>query len=256
MSVKLNYRIIGQGPPIVFLHGLFGMLDNWVTMAKKFEEAGYMSILVDQRDHGRSPHTDQFNYLVLAQDIQKFCEDNWIYNAVFLGHSMGGKTVMTLAHMYPELIDKLIVVDIAPKKYTPGHDHIFEALMGIDIGTVQDRNTVEHKLYDTLQDKSVVQFLMKNVTRHKSGYYEWKMNLPLLYQSYLDILDFPSFEEIIPISTLFVRGLRSEYILDKDIPQIKNIFSHVTIKDIPDAGHWVHADKPDELFQHLIQFIS
>jgi pimeloyl-ACP methyl ester carboxylesterase len=255
--VNLNFKTFGEGKPIIFLHGLFGMLDNWQTFGKKVAEEGYMVYLIDQRDHGKSPFTSEFNYQLLAEDLKKFMEDNWLYKAVIVGHSMGGKTAMQFAANYEDMLDKLVVVDIAPKKYRSGHEDIFNALMSIDLSKVTNRKEVhDHLAHSIKEDESTIQFLLKNLQRNKEGGYRWKMNVDVLYQHYDQILETPNFIGEIETPTLFVRGGESNYIKEEDWPDIQKTFTHATLHTVEDAGHWIHAQKPDELFDVLLSFIS
>lgn len=253
--MQLNHKILGQGEPLIILHGLFGMLDNWQSIAKKMAEH-FMVILVDQRDHGRSPHTNDFSYPLLAEDLRTFMEENWIYEANILGHSMGGKTAMELALKYPDLVQKLIVVDIAPVRYAPAHDGIFEALLSIDLSTIDDRREVQEALMEKLKVHAIVQFLMKNLSRHKDGHYVWKMNLSLLHEKYNAILDFPKSDHTYDGPSLFIKGERSDYILPEYDPEILRLFPQAQLQIIADAGHWVHADKPDALLSEISVFLE
>jgi len=256
MPSQLNHRIIGNGRPVIILHGLFGMLDNWLTIARRLETAGFMAILIDQRDHGRSEHTDDFNYNLLSQDLYDFMESNWIHQAIILGHSMGGKTAMQFASDHESLVEKLIVVDIGPKGYTGGHADIFDALFSVNLDTIQSRDEAEAQLSEKIRDASVVQFLMKNLSRNKEGGYEWKMNLSLLYDKYSHILAPVTISAPCMAETLFIRGRKSAYIRDEDFAGIFTKFPNAAIHTIEEAGHWVHADRPDELFNRIIDFIQ
>lgn len=253
---KLNYKILGEGQPVLILHGLFGMLDNWLSFAKKLAESGYMAILIDQRDHGRSEHTTDFNYKLLAEDLYHFMEEHWIHSAHLIGHSMGGKTALQFVSDHTTEIKKLVVVDIGIKSYTGGHEKVFEALLSIDLSTTSDREAVENIISHYISDIGTIQFLMKNLTRHKDGHFEWKMNLPLLYANYKNILSSVTPDHVCHTETLFIKGQLSDYILDEDIEEIKTYFPNASFKEIASAGHWVHADKPVELFETIIDFIK
>lgn len=255
MVPLLNYRILGQGKPVIILHGLFGMLDNWMNIAKKLENEGYMAILIDQRDHGRSEHTDAFDYPTLAEDLLHFMDENWIHEAILIGHSMGGKTGLQFVSQHESMISKFIVIDIGIKQYEPGHHDVFEALFTIDLDKIQSRDEAEQTMMKTLDDRGTVQFLMKNLTRKKEGGFEWKMNLSLLHRHYKNILGKISFDHLCHTRTLFIRGDKSDYILDHDIPDILASLPEARFVTIQDAGHWVHADKPIELFDEIIHFI-
>ena len=254
--IELNYKSFGQGPPLIIVHGLFGTLDNWQTLAKSFAEK-YSVFILDLRNHGRSPHKDGlFDYQVLAEDLKDFMEQHWIYKSHLLGHSMGGKTVMQFALTYPEMVDKMIVVDIAPKSYKGGHEAILHALSSLDLTTLVDRKSAEDHLMDLLNDVGTVQFLLKNLSRKKEGGFEWKMNLNNLIQNYDNILDNISIESQNEQPALFIRGSNSDYVLDSDFQHIQELFPNSKIITIDDAGHWVHADKPKELFEIVDEFLS
>lgn len=253
--MRLNHKIYGAGSPVVILHGLFGMMDNWQTMGRMFADAGYMAVLPDLRDHGRSPHTEEFNYHVLADDIRHFLEDNWIYRSVVIGHSMGGKVAMQFASEYEDMVSRLVVIDIAPKRYPPGHHDVIEALLSVDIASLAGRVEAQNILEEKLHDPGTVQFLLKNLSRNKEGGYAWKMNLQLLIKSYANILDEVKPEHVVEVPSLFVRGSNSDYVSDSDFQDILTMFPHATFDTIEGAGHWVHADKPNELFEKIIHFI-
>ncbi|MDF1697178.1 MAG: alpha/beta fold hydrolase [Saprospiraceae bacterium] len=250
----LNHKIFGQGDPIVILHGLFGMLDNWQTIAKKLAEE-YMVILVDQRDHGKSKHTDEFNYTLLAEDLHLFLEENWIHRCHIIGHSMGGKTAMQFASMHPEMIEKLVVVDIGVKAYAPGHELIFKALMEVPIEKVESRKEVELIISNYIDDAGVRLFLMKNLQRIKEGGFRWKMNLSLLHREYKNIIAEIHSEESIDVDTLFIYGKKSRYIIPSEIESIQDVFPDSQFEAL-DAGHWIHAEKPDELVGLLKIFLK
>ena len=253
--MALNNKSFGQGDPIIILHGLFGTLDNWQTIAKKLAEE-YMVYIVDQRNHGRSPHFDEMNYQLMAEDIKAFMEDNWIHHATVLGHSMGGKTAMQLAFDHPDVVEKLIVVDIAPKAYPGGHEIIFEALLALDVQSIENRKEAEAQLATRIEDSGVRQFLLKNLTRSKEGGYQWKMNLPSIHRHYQDILSPLENQQTFDEPTLFIRGGKSSYIQEEDYKVIQEIFPQATIETVAKAGHWVHAEAPSELLSLLLSFLE
>lgn len=252
--MKLNYKVYGSGPPLIICHGLFGMLDNWQTLAKKWADH-YSVYIVDQRNHGKSPHTEDFSYALLAEDLSVFMEEQWIHEAFLLGHSMGGKTVMQLAMDFPDLVEKLVVVDMSPEANEGGHEQIFEAMRTLPVKTVESRKAAEEHLAKYISIPGVRQFLMKNLSREKSGGFRWKMNLESLYQNYDNILAELPFEEFAG-PTLFLKGERSDYLAEsleeatvRRFPAAKQII-------IPDAGHWVHADQPELLYQTVLNFLE
>lgn len=251
--LELHFKALGQGEPLIILHGLFGMLDNWQTLGSALSERN-MVYLVDQRNHGRSPHAPQMSYPLMAEDLIHLMNREGISSATLLGHSMGGKTAMQAAIEFPERIKGLIVADIAPKGYPPGHDEIFEALYTIDLSAVSYRSDAEKILLDKIESFSVRQFLLKNLQRNKDGSYSWKMNLDVLRDDYAQIRG-PVSSETYNGPTIFIRGDRSDYILDDDWPAIQDQFPMAKLETIEEAGHWVHADQPDELLKLVNNFI-
>ncbi len=253
--LSLNYKTYGQGNPIIILHGLFGTLDNWQTIARQLSEE-YLVYLVDQRNHGRSPHTDDFDYSLLAEDLRDFMEGEGMSQATIIGHSMGGKTAMQFAINYPEMVTSLVVVDIAPKAYKGGHQEIFDALLSVDLKTIESRKMADEQLQTKIPDFGVRQFLLKNLTRDKEGGYRWKMNLPAIHKNYQNILNNILTDEPYTEASLFIRGARSGYIKGEDESLIKNIFSEAEIVTIPEAGHWVHAEAPKALLSTVKKFMD
>jgi pimeloyl-ACP methyl ester carboxylesterase len=252
--MELNFKTFGQGEPLIIMHGLFGMLDNWQTLGKKWAEK-YTVFLVDLRNHGKSPHSDTMDYPTMAEDIRHFMESNWVYKAHILGHSMGGKTAMQFAAMYPDMVEKLVVVDIAPKVYPERHNEIFDSLLSLDL-SIDNRDDVEKHIRDSIKEEDVVLFLMKSLSRNKEGGFRFKMNLPALKENYDKILGNIKMTEAYEGSALFLRGGNSSHVLESDYPTIKEKFPEAKIQTIDGAGHWVHAEKPKELFNAVNQFLE
>ena len=253
--ISLNFKTYGQGNPIIILHGLFGTLDNWQTIARQLSEE-YLVYLVDQRNHGRSPHTEEFDYSLLAEDLKDFMESEGMSQATIIGHSMGGKTAMQFAVSYPEMVSSLVVVDIAPKAYEGGHQEIFDALMSIDLNKIENRKMADEQLVEKIPDVGVRQFLLKNLTRDKEGGYRWKMNLPAIHKNYQHILNNILLDEPYTGPALFIRGERSGYIKEADESLIKNTFPKAQVIPIPNAGHWVHAEAPEVLLSTFKNFMA
>ena len=253
--MDLNHKIFGEGPPLIIMHGLFGMLDNWQTLGKRWAE-DYTVILVDLRNHGRSPHTEVHDYPSMATDLMEFMGRKGLYQAHILGHSMGGKTAMQVALHYPDFVDKLIVVDIAPKSYQGGHEIILEALQELNLSTVTERDEADAALQARIDSYGIRQFLLKNLSRKKNGGYRWKMNLPVLVDHYEDVLANIEDGEAFEGPALFVRGDRSRYVPDEDIPEILDLFPFARVETITEAGHWVHAEQPDALFETVSAFLA
>lgn len=252
--MKLNYKSFGRGDPLIILHGLFGMLDNWQSIAKRLAE-DYSVFIVDQRDHGKSPHTAEINYALMAEDLRIFMEANWLHEAVIIGHSMGGKTAMQFALSNDDMVEKLIVVDIAPKAYAGSHQTIFEALQAVPIDELESRQQAEEILRNYIVNDGVIQFLLKNLKRKKTGAYRWKMNLDTIQASYQNILDDIAGDSI-DCPTLFIQGGHSEYIQESDHEKIKSLFPNTVIKKVADAGHWVHAEAPKEVIRLIKAFVE
>jgi esterase len=259
--MELHYKTLGAGEPVVILHGLFGTSDNWQTIGRQLAEH-FSVYLLDLRNHGRSPHSDgAFDYPLLAQDVWAFMQANWLYRARVIGHSMGGKVAMQLALQQPDAVEKLVVIDIAPKTYRGGHEAIFEAIFALDLATLDDRKTAEQFLMQRLDnDTGTVQFLLKNLTRLPSTQgdgFVWKMNVQNLYEHYQDILNHIDTENSLRYEgdTLFVRGDRSKYIQDSDWDNIQAIFPTATLQTVQHSGHWVHAEQPAQLLKILMDFL-
>lgn len=253
--MHLNFKTFGQGDPIIILHGLFGTLDNWQTIAKKLAET-HMVYIVDQRNHGRSPHHEEHDYPGMAEDLRNFMEENWIYHATIIGHSMGGKAAMQFALEHPDMVDKLVVVDISPKAYPGSHHEIFDALLSLPLKTISGRQDADDHLAKFISDPDVRLFLMKNLTRKKDGTYRLKANVEALRRHYPDILAATESGDIFDGQALFIRGGKSKHMVDGDEVRIWELFPMAEIKIIEDAGHWVHADAPDELLGLVQDFLK
>ncbi len=253
--MHLHYRSYGKGHPFILLHGLLGSLDNWATLAKRWADHFHV-FAFDARNHGRSGHSGVMNYDVMAEDLRAFMDEHGISSAFLLGHSMGGKTAMQFAVRHPNQVEKLIVVDIAPKAYGRRHDHIFEALCSLDLNTFHHRKEIEAALSQKIHEPATVLFLLKNLARDEEGRFKWKMNLPVLKKHYDEISAGLPEDAKFENPALFVRGGKSTYILDEDRALIKKIFPRSNILTVKNAGHWVHADAPDELENTVVGFLS
>ncbi|MEL7124233.1 MAG: alpha/beta fold hydrolase [Bacteroidota bacterium] len=253
--MQLNYKQLGEGQPLIILHGLFGMLDNWQTLGKRFSE-DFQVFLLDQRNHGKSDHNAVIDYPSMADDLYDFMYDHDLDQAHILGHSMGGKTAMQFAHTYPEKVNKLVVVDIAPKAYRGGHQLIFEALFNVPIETIESRKEVDVILNQKIDEVGIRLFLMKNLMRNKDGGYKWKMNLDSIHHHYEDILSAIRPESPFSNPTLFIKGENSNYIKEKDNELILAQFPNSNIETVAKTGHWVHAEAPDTLFSLVKGFLN
>ena len=243
---------MGEGQPMMILHGLFGFSDNWQTHAKKLAEY-YRVILVDLRNHGHSDWSDEFSYDLMAEDVHKLCVDLGIRKMILLGHSMGGKVAMLFAQRHEELLEKLIVVDIGVKEYPMHHQHIIAGLRALDLENMKARSEAETILKEHIDSDGVRQFLLKNLYWKEKGQLAYRMNLDVLERELPQILS-PLPEEEVFVPTLFIRGELSNYILDEDIEELEDRFPDSYIVTIPDAGHWVHAEAPDQFLEAVLGF--
>jgi len=250
----LHHKIVGSGPPVVLLHGLFGMLDNWFSFAKSFQEK-FQFILVDQRNHGRSFHADEMDYNLMAADVLHLLDELDLKEAIIVGHSMGGKTAMQFALSYPDRTAKLAVLDIAPKEYRGDHDNIFAAMKALDLPAHQSRSSLQKALVQQLDDTATAAMLLKNIARSPEGF-SWRFGLHEIHDAYDRLRGAPSAAAPYSGPTLFVRGGKSPYIKDADAAAIVQLFPNAQIKIIPDAGHWVHVEAPDELRALLRDFLD
>lgn len=253
--MKPFYRETGQGTPLIIQHGLFGAGDNWLTAARLLEDE-YRVILPDARNHGQSPHSNAFNYGEMADDFVELLDSLGLESALFVGHSMGGKAVMNLAVNYPELVQKLAVVDIAPRYYPVHHQTILKAFSSIDLQQIKSRKEADDAMAAYIRDTSTRQFLLKNLTRAEGGGFEWKLNLPVIQEQIENIGDpLPENSRFVG-PTLFIGGSQSDYIQPQDHGLIKQHFPQAKIEMIAGAGHWVHAEKPEEVVRLLKSFFS
>ncbi len=254
--MKLNYKTYGaNGRPLIILHGLLGMLDNWQTQSNLYAEAGLNVYALDQRNHGKSPHSDKFSFEAMADDVKEFMELHQIPSAFVLGHSMGGKTAMQFALTYPQLVDKLVIVDVAPRKYPNAHDEILDAMASLELNEFTTRQQADEELAKRLPKYSLRQFILKNLTRTEEGELKWKVNLPVIQKQYTEIADDITIDAVFPKPTLFIKGSRSGYIQATDEPRIRSLFPSSNTLTISDAGHWVHADKPEEFGKAVLKFL-
>ena len=251
----LHSNIIGEGKPFVILHGFLGMGDNWKTLAKQFSEEGYQIHLVDQRNHGRSFHNENFDYDILAEDLKNYCNYHSLENIILLGHSMGGKTAMLFAAKYPDIVKKLIVADISPRFYPIHHDAILEGLASLDFETLESRTEADKQLSKYVSEFGVRQFLLKNLYWVEKGQLGLRINLEGLKNEVAEIGEALSTQAIFEKDTLFLRGDRSEYIGVGDESIISNHFPKAQIISISNAGHWLHAENPKEFFDAVMQFL-
>ncbi len=252
--MRLNYKKLGEGEPLVILHGLFGMLDNWFTLGKKLSE-NYNVYLVDLRNHGQSPHSVEWNYKLMSDDLLNFLNEHNITKANLIGHSMGGKTAMYFIGEHSERVKKLVVVDIAPRFYPIHHDTILDALLSVDLENLKSRNEADLLLSKYISDFGTKQFLLKNLARKENDNttFEWKFNLPVIAKNIHEVGVETTGGSTAP--TLFIRGDKSDYINQEDEAEIKKLYPNSEIIFI-NSGHWVHAEKPEEFYNSVMKFLK
>lgn len=265
--MNLFYREFGTGDPLIILHGLYGSSDNWVSIAHALE-AYYRVILVDQRNHGQSPHSNDHNYKLLSNDLKEFCDKLCLQKVILIGHSMGGKTAMQFTADYPDRIESLIVVDIAPWGHLENlstlsilneHKQIINALLSIPLDSISSRNQADEMLSKTVQQLHVRQFLLKNLKREIDGTFSWKLNLSAISNNIeylMDGVEFDSTKEKLTVKTLFIKGEQSNYIPQNKVNELKEFFQNSELTTISDAGHWVHAEKPKEFINAVLKFLK
>ena len=255
--MKLAYRKFGEGQPLIILHGLFGQSDNWNTLAKRFGENGFKVYTLDQRNHGLSQHSDAWDYQLMAEDLKEFIEEHHLQNVILLGHSMGGKTILFFEQMFPQLANKLIIVDISPRAYEPHHDSVLKALNAVDFTDINTRKEAEAILGEYISDFGTKQFLLKNIfwKEDETKQMAWRFNLKTITTEYNNIgVSVPFF--ISDTKTMFIRGEKSDYIKNDDEEDIASRFSNYQLKTIVNSGHWVHAEQPEAFFNCVMDFIS
>ncbi|NQV01344.1 MAG: alpha/beta fold hydrolase [Bacteroidia bacterium] len=255
--MKLFFRSFGSGPTLIILHGLFGISDNWVTLGKRFGER-FRVIIPDLRNHGRSPHSPIFDFPSMEQDILELIEEEVDGAVMLLGHSLGGRIAVNLALHYQEMIRKLVVVDISLRKYHPQREHLgfIKAMHSLDLSKSGSRFEIEKQLREQVSSLKLRQFLLKNLYWRERGQFAWRLNLPVISESLPAIFEEGSVPGSYPGPALFIRGERSDYILNSDLPAIHKKFPGGTVRTIAGASHWVHADNPGEFYQAVSSFLE
>ena len=252
--MQLNFKTYGSGPALLILHGLFGSLDNWVSHARHLQEH-FTVYLIDQRNHGKSPHSNEWSYEVMAEDLLKLMEDEGIYQGHLLGHSMGGKTVMQFAALYPEYIDKLIVADMAPHAYPPQHTEIIKSLTELPLDQFDNRPDIDKWLMPRIPEVGIRLFLLKNLKRNGEEGFAWKFNLPVIRKNYDRVLEVIEFPQPFESPTLFIHGGKSPYVQVSDYENIQQDFPQATFTCLPESGHWLHADSPEAFRKEVLAYL-
>lgn len=267
--MKLNFRKIGEtGEPLIILHGLYGSSDNWLNIGQQLS-GNHIVYLLDQRNHGHSPHSNTHTYEEMRDDLKEFMDDQKIGKAIILGHSMGGKTAIYFSMEYPEKVSRLIVVDISPTSYHHVkeeehhyqiHEKILTALSSLNTEEIKTLKEADNHLAQYISYKGVRQFLLKNLKRDSNKKFYWILNIDTLQQELENIMNGVQVDdntiqvESFPI--LFIKGEQSDYISEEDKIKIKKLFPKAVITSIKGAGHWVHAEKRNEFLSVVEKFIE
>jgi pimeloyl-ACP methyl ester carboxylesterase len=257
--MQLFYREINEtqqadATPLLILHGFLGSCDNWLTVSKQIAQK-FRVFLIDLRNHGRSAWAEEHNYTVMANDIKEFIDTHQLHQPIIMGHSMGGKTAMQFAAMYPNTLQKLVVVDISLRKNIGNHQYILAALQAIDLPTLHSRNEADTTIAQYEPDTGVRQFLLKNLYRDDQNQFAWRMNLKGLVANYENILAAIEFSKPFQKPTLFIRGEKSDYVLDAELYSLQVQFPDFTLKTVKNAGHWVQAEQPQAFLEALMTWL-
>ena len=253
--MKLYSKIYGdKGQDLIVIHGLFGMSDNWNSLGKQFSK--YCRVhLIDLRNHGRSPHSDDFNYEVMCGDVLEYMQDNKIEKPIILGHSLGGKVAMKFAFTHTNKIEKLIVADMAPRRYdTDFHQNLLSTLYRLPLENFEKREEIDKLLASTYEDKGMRLFLLKNLYRNEKKEFAWRFNIEVLLEKVSNIQEADFIKGVCDAQTLFIRGGNSNYITIEDELIINKHFSDFSIATIEGAGHWLHAEKPECFYDEVMGF--
>lgn len=253
--MQLHFKESGQGRAVILLHGLFGSSDNWHPIALRLAESFHV-FAVDQRNHGQSPHSDEMNYPLMAEDLNEFMAAQGLEAAMVMGHSMGGKSAMQFALQYPDRVEKLVVADMAPRAYLPAHGKIFAALLALDLKSFSTRQQIEDALAPEIPDLMLRRFLLKNLGRNTGGGFFWKINLRGLEKNELKLCAPVSGPAPFEKPTLFIRGGKSNYVNPEDESLIRKLFPQAAIQTVSEAGHWVHADAPEAFLRLALAFFQ
>lgn len=253
----LHSKIVGDSNKnIIIVHGFLGMGDNWISQANKIAESGFKVHLIDLRNHGKSFWSNEFSFDLMVEDIYEYITYHNISNLYMIGHSMGGNISMLFAKNYPELLKKIIIVDIVPKAYKPHHDYILESLKSLDFNIIKSRNDADSQLSKLISDKRVRQFLLKNLYWKDQHTLGLKINLEILFKfkNKLSLVFKEDFSFKKP--TLFIHGENSNYVEESDYDLMSSYFKNLEIVKVPSAAHWVHADNPKFFLEKTINFLN
>jgi len=251
--LKLFSRVLGQGQPMLIIHGLFGMSDNWQALGKEFSDF-FEVHLIDQRNHGRSPHAEAFSYAEMSMDLSEYILDRHLKDVIIIGHSLGGKTAMKLAINEPQLIQKLVVVDISPRYYAVHHHKIIEGLQSLNLTHLNSRSQADQILSQYIVENDVRQFLLKSIYWKEKGLLDYRFNLKSIAENIENVGEPLPPNTKFNKSSLFLKGQLSNYILEEDEDLIFSHFPKAQIETFDQCGHWLHAENPTQFFETVMRF--
>ena len=252
----LNSKVLGSSKKkIIILHGFLGSLDNWITFSKKISKNNFEVHLLDQRNHGKSFHSNEFNYELMVKDLYEYLSKFNINSVSIIGHSMGGKTAMLFSLIYPDLVEKLIVVDILPVDYNISYDLIFDSLLNINLKQIKSRNEFNLHLKKYFDDDGFILFLSKNLKRSLDGGFEYKSNIKVLQKTYSNITSSIYFHKEYRNEVLFIKGENSDYIDSENLKITSKLFPYYKLTEIKNAGHWIHHENPDDFFSICLKYL-
>ena len=252
----LNSKVLGSSKKkIVILHGFLGSLDNWISFSKRLSDYNFEVHLLDQRNHGRSFHSDEFNYELMVKDLHEYISKFNINNLSIIGHSMGGKTAMLFSLIYPDLVEKLIIVDILPIDYNKNYDMIFDSLLSINLKKIKSRNEFNLNLKKYFDDDEFILFLSKNLKRSSLGNFEYKSNIKVLQKTYSNVTSSITYPREYGKEVLFIKGENSDYIDSENLKITSKLFPKYKLTEIKNAGHWIHHENPDDFFSICLNYL-
>jgi len=255
MSLHLNYReYAGPGPALLLLHGLFGRAANGGAIAKQLA-TDYTVIVPDLRNHGASPHDADMRYESMTADVISLLNRLGINDAIWVGHSMGGKVAMTAALKDPSRVRALAVVDMAPVIYTHNFDDVLAGFDAVDLSVAQSRKKANQQMSQVISSAALRGFLLQNLQRDQQGY-QWELGLEHLRAAVSSITGFDQPQSKFEQEAVFIPGSESHYVTDQNWPIIREHFPRASKCVVQGAGHWVYADKPQEFMHCLHQFLQ
>ncbi|MBI4524034.1 MAG: alpha/beta fold hydrolase [Deltaproteobacteria bacterium] len=253
--MQLHHEVQGEGRPLIIIHGLFGSLENWRTQSKNLSRF-FRVYTLDLRNHGKSPHSDVFSYPAMAEDLRDFLAAQELPSAFIMGHSMGGKVAIQFGMDHPDKVDKLVIVDVALKTYRPEYKPILGALLSLDLREFHTRADVDSALQEKIPEGRLRRFLLKSLARAPEGGFRWRINLNAIYKNDGELSKAVEQKRRFAKPACFIKAGRSNYLDKEDVAAIKKAFPKAEVITVPDAGHWIHVDAPEEFTRIVVDFLS